>query len=363
MRNLGTVRHPTAPSVLFRVDAGPGIGLGHLQRCLSLATALAESGCGIAFVVNDPPIVSERIAGAGWRAVRLGGRMSWTSDDADRVIEEIAAVGATIVVVDSDLESADYMRRLRAAGVILCAVEDNSNEEVVAHVLLNGDAHAERQTYRSEMGGTEYLLGPSFTPLAKEYWAGTPAEAAAPPRALLVTLGGSDPHGLLPSLVDAASGLPGAIHVHVVVGPFTGRRQDVDAAVRKLAGRVTLHVGPASMHSIIASCDLALSAAGQTLYELAALGRPAVAIEVAANQGPQLDAFVRCGAVISAGVAADESVGERAVAMAATLASDPARLRSMAAAGRRFIDGRGACRAATALLSHCGPHVHDHSLS
>lgn len=342
-----------SPSVLFRVDAGPGIGLGHLQRCLSLAAALADSGCRIAFLVNGPSMVAERVAAEGFAVAQLGGRVSWTSDDANRVIEEIAAKHASIVVVDSDLESSMYMRRVKAAGVALCSVEDNSNEEVVAHVLLNGDAHAQRQRYRAASGDTQFLLGPSFAPLARDYWTGAGSEAEVPPRAWLVTLGGSDPHGLMPALITAAGHAPSAPHLHVVIGPFTGRATEVDAALQRLDGRATVHRAPASMSPIISACDLALSAAGQTLYELAARGRPTVAIEVAANQRLQLDEFVRSGAVIRAGAVADACIAERAMAMGAELAAYPARLRAMAEAGRQFIDGQGARRAASALLFHC----------
>jgi len=33
-----------ALSVIFRVDAGPDIGIGHLKRCATLAAALSNLG-------------------------------------------------------------------------------------------------------------------------------------------------------------------------------------------------------------------------------------------------------------------------------------------------------------------------------
>lgn len=343
------------PSVFFRVDAGPGIGLGHLQRCLSLATALAESGSQVSFLVNDARMAADRVAAAGFPVTQLSDVESWSIADASRLLEEVASRGASTVVVDSDLKSATYMRKVRAAGVTLCAIEDNDNDEVVAHLLLNGDAHAQYQKYRSATGDTEVVLGPAYAPLAApyaDYWtSGAGSEAAVPPRHLLVTLGGSDPHGLMPALIRAAGDAPPPLQLHVVVGPFTGREEEIDGALRRLSRRAIVHMAPASMFPIISACDLALSAAGQTLYELAACGRPAVAIEAAVNQRRQLHEFVSSGAVMRAGAATDAGIAARAVSMATALAGQPDVLRAMAAAGPAFIDGQGARRAARRLLA------------
>jgi spore coat polysaccharide biosynthesis predicted glycosyltransferase SpsG len=105
------------------------------------------------------------------------------------------------------------------------------------------------------------------------------------------------------------------------------------------------------MYPLMSRCDLALTAAGQTLYELAALGRPAVAIEMAANQRPQLAALQQAGTVIAAGAATDQDIADCAATRLAELARDRVSLSRMAAAGRALIDGRGARRVAEAVLA------------
>ena len=39
----------TSPRILFVCDAGPGVGGGHVMRCLTLAGALAARGAACAF--------------------------------------------------------------------------------------------------------------------------------------------------------------------------------------------------------------------------------------------------------------------------------------------------------------------------
>ncbi len=335
--------------LVVRVDAGPSIGLGHLQRALALAAAFTEAGRRVCFVVNREFAAAERVAAAGW-GTTLVPAPSWTDDDADAVISVAQQESADIVVVDSDLAPASYGRRLRAAGLFVCAVDDSGNGEVEADVGLNGDAHAGLGQDRTGRE-TRLVLGPTFAPLLPEYWcAGVPA-ADVPAAVVLVTVGGADAHGLLPVLLCEAQRLPAALRLEVVVGPFCEYAEQIERTVSLFAGRARLHRAPAGMFGLIANCDMAITAAGQTMYELAALGRPAVAFQVADNQAPQLAEFVRHGVVISAGTVADPAVATRAVTLASALAVDGPRLERMAAAGRRFIDGRGALRAAAAVLS------------
>jgi hypothetical protein len=67
--------------------------------------------------------------------------------------------------------------------------------------------------------------------------------------------------------------------------------------------------------------------------------------------------------VLSAGSADDESVVSRAIDLALALARDQGRLRAMAGAGRQFIDGQGARRAASAILQHAGHRANQPGLA
>lgn len=310
--------------------------------------AARDRGQDSLFVVNGDAAVAQRVRDAGFAAALAAAR-SWTAEDADGLAVLATARGAGILVVDSDLDPPEFIGRLRAAGFFCCAVEDNSCEDVRAHVLVNGDAHAADQTYRSSTGDTVWLLGPEFTPVVPGAADGVP-EARVPVESVLLTLGGSDSCRLMPRLIEAIEQFPAALSWEVVIGPFTGQADAIAAALAPVRARVRVQQAPASMIQSIARCDVALTAAGQTLYELAAMGRPAVAISVAANQEPQLEAFVKSGAVISAGRAEDGDAVRRAVGELTALLGDQHRLKAMAAAGRQFVDGRGATRVIEALL-------------
>lgn len=97
--------------------------------------------------------------------------------------------------------------------------------------------------------------------------------------------------------------------------------------------------------------DLAVTGAGQTLYELARVGCPAVAVCVASNQEGQLAHLVKAGCARSGGSAGQpEDLPELRQALLAVLPDGEARL-AMSEAGPRLVDGQGALRVAREIAS------------
>ena len=64
---------------------------------------------------------------------------------------------------------------------------------------------------------------------------------------------------------------------------------------------MTLHENVTDLSFLMRDCDLAVSAAGTTLYELCALGVPAVSFTMADNQLTAARAFADAGAIPCAG--------------------------------------------------------------
>ena len=91
------------PALLFRVDAGPHIGLGHLRRCLALAAALRARRAEPVIIasaereVQDEPqraldVVLQGLAEAASQPAQNGGGDN-RRDGGDQHIENIAQVG------------------------------------------------------------------------------------------------------------------------------------------------------------------------------------------------------------------------------------------------------------------------------
>lgn len=336
-------------SVLFRVNAGARTGLGHLQRCLSLASALRERGTSSVFLTNDERATLERVAQFGFESRPLSAA-SWKLEDADETAAAAKASSCGTVVVDSDEEGEPFLARLRDAGLFVCAVEDNVPHDFPCQLLVNGDAHAKQLTYHSSSGDTRFLLGPEYSMLRQEFWQVPARVARAECRNVLVMLGGDDPNRLMTGILRELDSLPGAFTVTAVIGPFFASQDELKEETGRLRRRVRLVYAPASVRDLMLEADLAVSAGGQTLYELARVGCPVVAIRTVANQAGQMEAFVQAGVIRSAGRAEDPGVLQAMRDAVNALLADPGARGAMSAAGQRMIDGQGAIRVAEELL-------------
>lgn len=335
-------RFPTGTRILFRTEAGPHVGLGHLQRCLSLAQGLAAVGAECRFLVNPDTSVLQRIRRFAFEASPAEFRKPWTAEDMEETADRAQAWGCSAVVVDSYSKEPEYLEGLRSKSLFSCSVEDLPYPPFACHAVINPAPNAQNLGYRSSSGDTRFLLGPQFALLRREFW-NVPLQ---PPRErirqILVTAGGAGRTGLLKSLLEPLASLPSDISVTVILGPFA---EGVDIA----SGRIEIVRSPETVLDLMLAADLAVTAGGQTLYELACIGCPAVAFSAAANQDGQLASFVEAGAARHAGAVQDSDLPQKVAGALRELAENPELRARMSQAGRRLVDGQGALRAARAL--------------
>ena len=337
--------------VLFRVDAGPGIGLGHLHRCLALAEGLGRAGASSQFLTQSTGDVPARVAAAGWPATPLDLASEPAGGDRDRA--QVTALadtrGARLVVVDSYASTAAYLGALRASGFRVIFIDDLAREPLPAHVVVNGGAQAPALPYRSSTGDTRFLLGPAYALLRSELRE-PPRPRRGAVRQVLVTVGGDDPGNFTPALIELVSRAKGEFEIVVAVGPFNRGLESIESSAKRTPRVVTIVRASMGLRELIANADLVISAAGQTLYELAAMGAPAIAFELAGNQSGSLDALAAAGVVKSAGRANDPAFGGRLTTLVEGLVADGDERVRLGAAGRRLIDGHGADRVAAVVL-------------
>ena len=96
------------------------------------------------------------------------------------------------------------------------------------------------------------------------------------------------------------------------------------------------------MAPLLTSCDAALTCGGNTLYELACVGTPAVVFHEEAHERETARSFERLGFGVSAGSGADADCNRILAALAPF--DDPAVRQTQCDSGKRLVDGRGTAR-------------------
>lgn len=322
----------TRPRIGIRTVAGARIGTGHLRRCETLAEALTAETDVELLVAPDEP---------GTKASVFGHRAVPPSFDGLASVAHYR--GFSAIIVDDYALTDELLQSCAPRWPLTFVIDDLATRQLEhAFGILNPTVGVSAADY-PKASGKHLMLGPNYALLRRDF-ASVPERKHAPNVGqVLVTTGGSDPGDHTPVIVRTAlSAMPDAAF-DVVVGPlFSARCRTLLAAIAESNSRVTLHAAPSNLLPLMRRCDLAISAAGQTLFELGASGTPTVAVAIANNQRRNLQAMSEAGMVMAAvpsltdAIVAVQSIEKR---------------QSLSSRARQVVDGLGAERAAKAIVS------------
>ncbi|MFZ4606103.1 MAG: UDP-2,4-diacetamido-2,4,6-trideoxy-beta-L-altropyranose hydrolase [Caulobacter sp.] len=315
----------TSPRILFVCDAGPGVGGGHVMRCLTLAGALAAKGAACAFVRT--PEAADILA-------RYAPDMPLVNEDAT----------ADLVVLDSYRMAPATEAVWRARAGRLAVIDDLARPHD-ADLVLDPSFGREARDYSAPV----VLAGPAFA-LVRPAFATVRAEALArrgePARRCVVSLGMTDVGGITGRVAAALADSGLALDVVVGAGAASLRALEALAA----AGRITLHIDSDDMAGLITRADLCVGAGGSSVWERACLGLPTVTLILADNQRDMAMRLDAAGVTLALDARWPGLEARLADAMARLVRDDGLRA-GLSAASAALCDGLGADRAAEGLLS------------
>lgn len=351
------MRHTASLRVAIRCDGHHAIGMGHVMECLSLARSLRrDDDCEVRFLLQ-----------AGTPAVTLVEREGWpydelTSADDEGMEQEVEAIvrqwKPDVVGVDLPRALASPYEQLRLLVPCLMAVFDDGDPRPFgAHCVVDYSIIQSESEKPGHHEAIVQLRGPSFALLDEtlhDDWC-RPQPTPNRCRRLLISQGGSDPFGLTLKLLNALDRLRLDQELIVVLGPAVSPPLAHEVALRAAAlsapCRVECAVVPERFRALMRTCDLAITAAGNTLYELCAMGRPAVVVCHHERHDAVASAFAARGAVVNLGIGT--ALSEEVIAAGIQRVVEDAHMRAeMVRNGQAIVDGLGCARVAAALITH-----------
>ncbi len=288
----------------FRADGIAVTGAGHLMRCLTIAEELKKlvsKADEICFLCADEAS-AELVTQRGF-AVRIlhtdhrnmeeelpvlkelfgsrqkaGGETGVASGDREQ--PDSFAVGR-VFLVDSYHVTDAYLEALRLYGRVYL-MDDMGKKPYPVDGVINYNAFADKTYYENLYGGKKVLLaiGSEYVPVRPQFM-NVPYEVKEQVKEVLITTGGGD-HDNIAAAVYEAIRRPDC-HYHVIVGqfnPYFSRWKQLELENEQ----IHVHHNVTDMASLMRQCDLAVTAGGTTIYELAAIGVPFLCFSYAENQ-------------------------------------------------------------------------------
>jgi UDP-2,4-diacetamido-2,4,6-trideoxy-beta-L-altropyranose hydrolase len=334
-------------TLLVRCDASVSIGTGHAMRCLALAQAWQDAGGRAVFAMAQAtPAVEERLGRESVGVVRLKAEPG-SADDAQETVALARGKQASWIVVDGYRFGADYQAVLKRAGLKVLFIDDDGQAgHYSADLVLNQNLHADGDLYLQREPYTRLLMGTPYIMLRRDFTASRGQEHPISPvaRRLLVSMGGSDPDNITAKVVEMLQSLevPGWEAI-AVLGQNSPHLTALGDTIRSAGLPIRLVQNVADMAELMQWADITVTAGGTTIWELAFMGAPAVAMTRGEHERMLLQAAARQGVAIDAGpfqAVAPQDLGR----IVASLAFDEGRRLEMSKAGRALVDGLGAAR-------------------
>lgn len=332
--------------LLLRTDASMKTGGGHAMRSLALAEAnAARGGTAVMAMSEGADVMRDRLAAAGVPLLEVDAPKGTTAD-AEQTLTIARSHGIDWIVTDGYPLAGDYQRALREGHDRLATIDDWGLARAHhARVVVDQNVAATPTDYASAREDTELLLGCDFALLRQEFVTGATRVRTTPARAarFMVTFGASDPAGVTPKVVRALAAFAGDDwQAKIVVGPANPAYASIAEVAAQRPAQIEL-LASAKMSELMSWSDLAITAGGSTLWELAYCGVPMIGIAGADNQVANIARMGELGYAAGLGWHAD--VDDVAIAEALTSLREDASLRAaMTTKLQALVDGAGCAR-------------------
>lgn len=337
------------PIILIRADGNENLGMGHLMRCMSIATALEKGKAKCIFLVaQEQAGVYVKEKGFACEILNTDYR------DMEAELPFLKVLAKKYLpkcwLVDSYQITQEYLSVLRETAPVFY-MDDTGENVYEADGLINYNIYGPNLGYESKCpAGIQLLLGADFAPVKNEFLS-TEYCVRDEVRNVLITMGGSDKLNIAGALCRCLlDSLPEEVYFTVICGRFNGHLEEL-MQLQSKESRIRILVDVPDMWNRMREADIAVSAAGSTMYELSAMGVPTVCCYYVENQRRIAEGFASMIGMTNAGDYSqdpDETLNI-ITDVVCKLADSKEERESLSSRMKQIVDGQGAKRIAQEL--------------
>ncbi len=311
-------------NIVFRVDAAPSIGGGHLSRCLTLASKLKAEGARCLFVMREhsdylglqvhmtgfelltlPRVNNERVDPASYISW-VGAPWQTDAQQTYHALTKYLSDEIHWLVVDHYGLEAEWERYFQNRGIRVGAIDDLVNRSHCAEFILDQTCGRSSLEYSSLVEeGTKFFVGERYCLLRSEFFDARHVSLQERQlfdqiRTILVNFGSTDPTGHTISALKGLSAFATVndVEVCVVVGSSCPFLDKIKQLTDELPYKITLHIDSTQVAQLIIEADIAIGAAGASTWERCFLGLPTLLVKTAENQTDVVSRVISSGAAL-----------------------------------------------------------------
>lgn len=332
--------------ILVYPDIDPGVGLGHLTRCVALAEGLKQKKQEVEFVGRSEHVKSlSYLNDLDFETTEL----SSSSVDEDLAeLRRVAKNGKDVdwLIADNYKIDSSWLGHARSFTKNIAVIDDLANRFLDCDLLLNQNLGFENLYEGLVPASARLLLGPRYALLRREFSAARAQglrDRGGDVNRILVFFGGADSRNNTESTIEALirGGFERA-SIDVIVGIGYRFQNSLRSCLKGLKGEnaIFCDVPVEQMIKLMQRADLMIGAAGSISWERCCLGLPSILLVIADNQrriGEELD---KQGVAKLVGSDMDISIEDLAISIQ-QVCDNKKVLAKMANRGPMLVDGQG----------------------
>ena len=258
------------------------IGLGHIMRTLTISKELKKKGIFVEYITDRSDNETIKlIEDNGFYIIHVENILDYLSNY-QKPKYDLA------IIDDYNIDEYDINKFYHIANKIVYIDDLAKFNKYNMDILINTSIEALNINYK---GSAKKLLGPKYAILRDEFKNIKHKSPKSNVEKVIITLGGGDENNITKDILDSLLDNYNDIEYNIILGNSYKYK---DFMIENYKDeKVKFHINTNNMAEIMLDSDLAISAGGNTLYELSACGISTIAIIIADNQRKFVQAIHR----------------------------------------------------------------------
>ena len=263
-------------NILFRCDSSSTIGLGHVKRCLVLAKRLKEYDKNLKILFATQNLygnINEEILKSGFSIYSI-------SDNSMKMLDYfVKGLRINLLIIDSyDIDyKFEEQLKIQNPSLKILSFDDTLNPHK-SDIVLNHGVQAQEKEYKKLLPKkTKLFCGSEYTLLRDEFLEAKRVKVTR--NSVAVILGGNDVLNLSSKIADLLLEINKKYKITIIT---TSANQNLKEL--KQSKNIEVLVDINNIANVLSSKSLVITASGGTLFEVLALKKKFINIEVASNQ-------------------------------------------------------------------------------
>jgi len=328
------------PLIVIRCITNKQKGFGNLSRCITLAEGLRKKKYQILFLIDNEKQAHKIIKKKNF-LFQIISKTKSLKNQAEHIAKIMNSVFSPLLLLDMREYGESLSKYLSKHNFKTMLIDDAWCKNVYANTLINVTPILKYHKYKKINKKSRIYTGAKYFIADKKFLQTKKIIPQQKTPKIIVSMGGSDPDDLT-SLVIKSLLFLSKIQVKIILGPLYSHINNIQNMIKNNSN-FTIINNPQNIWKEFSHATLAISNAGNTLFELAIMGIPTICIPAVEHQIPYAETFAKKGFAKNLGY--EKQITQKVILdTTLSLLSDRKLRKKMKKVGPVIIDGRGLSR-------------------